>query len=276
MNRNNIYISIITLSKNDNKNFSRTLKSIISQKKEIKIEWLIIDGSGYKTQEKKKKLIKKFFDKYQKNNIYLNFINSKKEGIFGIYPCMNYGKKIAIGKFIIFLNSGDVFFEKNSLEILIKNSLYIDQDYSFIFGQANNVASKNISWFFPGNKLKNIKKWLRFFEPNHQSMMISKKLADSYDFSTNQDSLSDGYWKRQIINNAIDIVYIKTPIVKFFFDGVSTLKPSKKKFTKIIKNKNISILRKFVFLVKYVFPKNLFFIYHFMQKYKSILIDLIF
>ena len=276
MYRDNIYISVITLSKNDNKKFLRTLKSMISQKKELKIEWLIIDGSSYKNQDKKKKLIKKLFDKEKQNNIFLNFINSKRIGIYGIYPCMNYGKKIALGKYILFLNSGDIFFNNFSLDTLLKNSIDVASNSSFIFGQANIIASNKLQWFFPGNKLKNIDKWLRFFEPNHQSMMISKKLSNNYEFKTNYDSIADGYWKRQIINNATDIIYIKTPIVKFFFDGISTEKPSKRKIKEIIKNKNISILRKFIFLIRYAFPENLFFLYHLMQKYKSLLIDFIF
>ena len=276
MNRDDFYISIITLSKNDNKKFLRTLKSIISQKKEVKIEWIIIDGSSYTTQNKKKKLIRNFFDKDKQNNIYLNFINSREKGIYGIYPCMNYGKKIALGKYIIFLNSGDIFFNNNSLKILIASSLDADPNNSFIFGQANNIATSKINWLFPGNNLKNIKNWLKFFEPNHQSMMISKKLANRHEFKIDYDSISDGYWKRQIINNALDIVYIKTPIVKFFFDGVSTIKPSQKKIMEIIKNEKISIIRKLTFLVRYALPENLYFIYHLMQKYKSILIDLIF
>ncbi len=276
MNGDDFYISIITLSKNDNKKFLRTLKSIISQKIEVKIEWIIIDGSRYTTQNKKKKLIRNFFEKDKQNNIYLNFINSREKGIYGIYPCMNYGKKIALGKYIIFLNSGDIFFNNNSLKILIESSLDADPNNSFIFGQANNIATKKINWLFPGNNLKNINNWLRFFEPNHQSMMISKKLANRYEFKINYDSISDGYWKRQIINNALDIIYIKTPIVKFFFDGVSTIKPSQKKIMDIIKNEKISIIRKLIFLVKYALPENLYFLYHLMQKYKSILVDIIF
>ncbi len=272
----NFYISIITLSKNDNQKFLRTLNSILSQIKEYKIEWILVDGSNFKNQEKKIKLIKKLFDKSKEENISLKYINSKKMGIVGIYPCMNYAKKIARGKYIMFLNSGDIFFKNNSLKIIIENSRDIDPNNSLIFGQANNVASSKINWLFPGNKLKNIQKWLRFFEPNHQSMIISKSLANNYEFSINYNSISDGYWKRQIINNAIDIIYIKTPIVKFFFDGVSTLKPSKQLTIDIIKNKKISVLRKLIFIVKYLLPENLFFIYHKLQKYKSLMIDFIF
>ena len=274
--KNNTYISIITLSKNNNKEFSRTMKSIFSQKNIINMEWLIIDGSDEETQKSKKILIKKITTNNDKKNILIKHINAVKHGVYGIYPCMNFGKKISEGKFIIFLNSGDEFFNDYSLQILSKNSLKANNHKSLIFGQANIIASKRINWFFPGQKLKNIERWLNLFEPNHQSMMISRELADTYDFSLKHSLISDGNWKRKIINCASEIIYINEPTVKFYLDGASSSKPSKNLLAEIIKNKNISIVRKFIFLVKYFIPKNFFVLYHLMQKYKSIFVDLIF
>ena len=46
MLQNNIHLTIITLTKNDEIKFLRTLKSISSQKINTKVEWLIIDGSS--------------------------------------------------------------------------------------------------------------------------------------------------------------------------------------------------------------------------------------
>ena len=52
---NDIDISIITLKKNDEKKFNRTVESVISQKKDFQIEWIIVDGSDAKMQKNKKK-----------------------------------------------------------------------------------------------------------------------------------------------------------------------------------------------------------------------------
>ncbi len=274
--KKNIYLTIITLTKNNNKEFSRTMKSIFSQKNKINIEWLIIDGSNKDIQKSRREFIKKIARNKYKKNIIIKHINSVKNKVHGIYPCMNYGKKISEGKFIIFLNSGDEFFNDYSLQILLKNSLNVDASYSLIFGQAHIIASKKINWLFPGKRLTNISAWLNYFEPNHQSMMISKELADRYDFSLNHSLISDGNWKKRIINYAKNIVYINNPIVKFYLDGASSTKPTKKLLLEIIKNKNISFFRKFVFIVKYYLPKNFFKLYHLMQKYKCIFIDLVF
>ena len=105
------------------------------------------------------------------------------------------------------MNSGDIFFNNDTLEIIFNNSLNIDHEKGFIFGQANIISPNNINWCFPGKRLKDIEKWLQFFEPNHQSMITSNYLAKKYDFPLHFDQIGDGYWKREIIKNANDIVY---------------------------------------------------------------------
>ena len=106
-------------------------------------------------------------------------------------------------------------------------------------------------------------------------MLISNKLANEYNFSTKYNIISDGYWKRKIIRKASKVVYIKKPLVKFFLDGVSSTKPSKDILKNLIKNRNISILRKIIFIIKYFFPTKFFSLYYLMQKYKSYIFDLL-
>ena len=274
MTINCIQISIITLTKNNCSNFLKTLKSIKSQNIKYNIEWLIIDGSKEEKLNKNKYYIKQNLKK--ENNIFVKHINALKIKIEGIYPCMNYGKQKSRGRFIIFLNSGDTFFNKDSLNKFFNSSLSIDSSKGIIFGQAKIIANKKISWIFPSKRLKNIKLWLRFFEPNHQSMLIASKLAKSFDFPLQYNILADGYWKRKILNNASDIFYINSPLVNFFLDGVSASRPSKKLFKELMLNKNLSFRRKIIFFIKYNFPRKIFFLFYLMQKFKSNLVDLLF
>jgi len=272
---NHIQISIITLTKDDFIKFSRTLKSLKKQKINFKIEWLIIDGSEIKYQKKINTLTKKNFKKDLQSLIKIRHINSTTLVLNGIYRCMNYGKKISKGKFIIFLNSGDEFFNDKSLQILFDNSFKANTNLSIIFGQAHVISQSNLNWYFPGTKVNNIKNWLKFFEPNHQSMLISNQLASKFDFSLEHDLLADGYWKRKILKNALDIVYIKKPLVRFFLDGISSTKPSKKTLKSILGNKKIRFFRKLIFILKFLLPSKMFYFYSLMQKYKSYLFDLI-
>ena len=181
MLKSKFQISIITLTKDDNLKFLRTLRSIKKQEKTFNLEWIIIDGSSKKKYVKNKNDVKKNLNKEDK--IYIKHINSKELNINGIYPCMNYGKKVSKGKYIIFLNSGDKFYDKGSLRLFFNYSLNIDNQFGLIFGQAKIIANNKLKWFFPGKKLKNINKWLKYFEPNHQTMLISRKLANRFDFT---------------------------------------------------------------------------------------------
>ena len=49
--KNKIYLSIITLSKNDNKNFQEPLKAYFLKRTSNNIELLIIDGSNKNNQK---------------------------------------------------------------------------------------------------------------------------------------------------------------------------------------------------------------------------------
>tara|TARA_B100001057_G_scaffold418096_1_gene437130 strand:- start:209 stop:532 length:324 start_codon:yes stop_codon:yes gene_type:complete len=106
-------------------------------------------------------------------------------------------------------------------------------------------------------------------------MLISRDLANQFNFPTQYNIIGDGYWKRNILRKASKVIYIKTPLIKFFLDGVSSTKPSKKILKELIKNKNISICRKIIFTTKYFFPRRFFSLYYLMQKYKSYLFDLL-
>ena len=275
MIKNNIQISIITLTKNNKIALLKTLKSIKSQQRDFLIEFIIIDGSNKNQFIKNKTLINRNFIKQNQKKILISHISSEDIFLKGIYPCMNYGKKIAKGKFIIFLNSGDMFFNNLSLQTLFKNSLYLDSKYGLIFGQAKIISPTNISWDFPGKKLENFERWLKIFEPNHQSMLVANPLANKYDFPLNVNSLADGYWKRNIINNSSEVIYIKTPIVKFFLDGVSSSKPSREFLIRIVMNKDISLFRKFTFVIKYILPLRFFDLYYLTQKLKSLIADIL-
>ena len=274
MFKDNIQISIITLTKNDINKFIKTLHSINTQTQKVEIEWLIIDGS---TNSKDIELtIYKELKNNFSNSFFIRHIQSNKLNLNGIYPSMNYAKKISRGDFIIFLNSGDEFYESNSLEKLFKYSKTITTKSSLIFGQANIISPNKLKWNFPDKKLRNIVLWLKFFEPNHQAMLISRKLSNDFDFSEKYGLVADGYWKRKILENAEEIIYLNYPVSKFYLDGVSSIKPTKLNLTKIISNKNISPLRKLIFIVKFLVPSNLFFFYNYFQKLKSDVVNLIF
>ena len=107
-------------------------------------------------------------------------------------------------------------------------------------------------------------------------MLVTSKLAKKFIFNENCRVIADGLWKRKIIQNAESFVYLKTPVITFYLDGVSNMKPLLKIGIEQIKNKEVSLLRKIIIIFKLLLPKKIYNFYPYFQKYKSLLIDFIF
>ena len=100
-------ISIIIVSLNTKVDFLKTLKSIKKQTYK-NYEIVIVDGVSNDGTIKEIKKLKK------KN---IKYIIEKDKGI---YDAMNKGIKISKGKWLIFMNSGDNFINKNILKKISK------------------------------------------------------------------------------------------------------------------------------------------------------------
>lgn len=117
--KKNPLVSIITVVKNDEKYLQETIESIINQSYK-NFEYIIIDG---KSIDNTLKIIKK-------NDKHIDFWISENDE--GIYDAFNKGQDLARGKFIVFVNSGD---------LLTRNAIKMFNDYyrknpniDFLFG----------------------------------------------------------------------------------------------------------------------------------------------
>ena len=110
--------TIIIVSLNTKKKFLKTINSV--KKQEYKnYEMIIVDG------ESKDGTIKEIKKLESKN---IKYIIEKDKGI---YDAMNKGIKLSRGKWLIFMNSGDNFVNKNILKKLSKKNF---SDQNIIFG----------------------------------------------------------------------------------------------------------------------------------------------
>ena len=271
-------ISIITLTKNDELGFQISAKSIYDQKFKGVIEWLIIDGS-------KKTIFKKNFiyitNLYEKNNsnsekIKISHIDMTEIGVNGIYQCMNYGLGIFLGKSVIFMNGGDSFYNSRSLKRLIQPLINNNFNKSVSFGQSQIVSKIGIDWLFPGDNLSNIKRWLKFFEPNHQTFIVTRDLALNSNFIVESKISADKFWKRKMIDIAENIFFIASPVGKFYLEGYSSKRPNLKILKSQLDDKYISNLRKIIVFLKFLIPPILYKYFPYLMKIKSKIIDNIF
>ncbi len=110
--------SIVTINYNNSIGLTRTIESVISQTY-LGIEYILIDGAS---TDDSLLIVESY-----KNKISMCISEPDK----GVYDAMNKGWKIAKGKFVLFLNSGDIFANSHVISNVYK---MIDKSADIVYG----------------------------------------------------------------------------------------------------------------------------------------------
>ncbi len=184
------FLSVIIVSLNTKKDFLRTLKSCLNQNKK-NIEIIVIDG----------KSIDGTIDeilKYKKK-IFKILIQKDK----GIYDAMNKGIKLAKGSWIIFMNSGDIFYNKNVTKKLSSFCAKYKNDNKIIFGNTI-LVDKYDNYQLKGNYFRKNTILMPFC---HQSSIVNSDVIKKKLFNTKFHYASDfNFFLNCYLNN---IKYVK-------------------------------------------------------------------
>lgn len=165
--------SIVVISLNTKSEFLKTIRTIKKQNYN-KYEIIVIDGKSIDgTVEEIKKLGK---------NISSKIIEKDK----GIYDAMNKGIRLAKGSWIIFMNSGDIFYNENLLKKLSKVCLNF-KDNQIIFGNTI-IDNGHINYQVFGNYFRKNTVVMPFC---HQSSVIKSSLLKKHLFDLNYTLSSD-------------------------------------------------------------------------------------
>jgi len=120
-------ISIITINLNNLDGLRKTIQSVLEQTYK-NIDWIIIDGGS---TDGSRELIEQNADRFA------YWVSEPDEGI---YNAMNKGIRMANGKYVQFLNSGDSLWDKNILERVFAK----DYEADILFGDCNLVENGEV------------------------------------------------------------------------------------------------------------------------------------
>ena len=163
--------SIIVVSLNTKYQFLKTINSVTNQTYK-KYEVIIVDGKSTDGTINEIKKIK---------NKKFQFIIDKDKGI---YDAMNKGVSKCSGKWVIFLNSGDMFFNKNVLKKISKKKI---SQADILFGDTI-IQNK---YFNYNSKAKTFTKETFLMPFCHQSSLVKRNLLMKYRFDLKYKISSD-------------------------------------------------------------------------------------
>jgi len=206
-------LSIITINYNKGEGLIKTVNSVLNQSFSD-FEYIVIDGNSDDGSVE-----------------FLESIDAKcfryiSEPDFGIYNAMNKGIKVAQGEYLLFLNSGDYFYENSTLQEVIPS---LQSNTDIYYGDIKKKKGNRLSTKTYPEKLR-----LSFFYTGalcHQSTFIKKELFFKY-FLYNEDYKIMSDWEFfifTICKENVSYQHLDRIICVYDFSGIS----SDKKFTDI-------------------------------------------
>ena len=196
-------ISIVTINYNNLEGLKRTQESIACQTYKD-YEWIVVDGGSTDGS-------KEFIEKHSNE---MSFWCSEKDG--GVYNAQNKGTKHASGDYVIYMNSGDTFYDAHVLEDI------------FMDFQTEDVLYGDWTQVFPNGKEKNLEPspnadYLFFLTDNicHQAMFIKTQLLKESPYDESYKLYADWAKWAELSYKDKSFKYFHRMICNFMMGGIS-------------------------------------------------------
>lgn len=204
----NPILSVITIVYNNVTDIERTMLSVLNQTYSG-IEYIVVDGlSSDGTID----IISKYKDRIAK------FIIEKDEGI---YDAMNKGLALATGDYVIFMNSGDEFYDAETVAAVFASA----DDADIYYGETEMIDSTGQSLGQRRHKAPKQFTWKDFklgMSISHQAIYITRSLIEPYDRRYHLSADID--WIIRAAKKAKKIVNVNRYVAKYLVGGMSKTK----------------------------------------------------
>lgn len=173
MSVKNIKVTVVTVTFNASESIESTIQSVLMQAYD-NIEYIIIDGNS---TDGTLNIIEKYRDRIDKVLVEVDS---------GIYDAMNKALSMASGDFIIFLNSGDRFFENFTISSIVANITDLNTIY---YGNAIFVDRDKCIARFYGGKFNKCR--LCLCNICHQTIFYPKAVYQRYRYELKYKIFAD-------------------------------------------------------------------------------------
>lgn len=201
-------LSVITVVYNNARDIERTMRSVLNQTYR-QIEYIIIDGAS---TDGTLDIIKRYETRIAK---------MVSEPDKGIYDAMNKGLKLATGDYVIFMNSGDEFYDHNTVAKVFAAA----DDADIYYGETEMINDELQSLGQRRHKAPDNFNWRSFkygMSVSHQAIYVRRDLADLYD--PKYQLSADIDWIIRAAKKAKKIVKVDGYVAKYLVGGMSKAK----------------------------------------------------
>jgi glycosyltransferase involved in cell wall biosynthesis len=198
-------LSIITIVYNNVAHIERTMLSVLNQTYS-NIEYIIVDGAS---TDGTLDIVNKYQDRISK------LISEKDEGI---YDAMNKGLVASTGDYVLFMNSGDELYSKDTVAQVFASAnnadIYYGETEMFnsggkSLGQRRHKAPANFSW----------RSFKYGMSVSHQAIYVKRSIAEP--FNRKYQLSSDIDWILNAAKKAKSIVNTHQYVAKYLVGGMS-------------------------------------------------------
>jgi len=201
-------LTVITIVYNNVRDIERTMLSVLGQTYG-NIEYIIIDGLS---NDGTLQVIGKYKNRISK------FISEKDKGI---YDAMNKGLAIATGDYVIFMNSGDEFYDAGTVTAVFASA----NDADIYYGETEMIDDAGQSLGQRRHKAPAKFTWRGFkygMSISHQAIYIKRALTEPYD--SRYQLSADIDWIIRAAKKAKIIVNVNRYVAKYLVGGMSKKK----------------------------------------------------
>lgn len=173
-------LTIITVCFQARGQLHKTMESILCQTW-TRLEYLVIDGGS---DDGTKELLAQSAGRFNDVDIPFRFLSEPDQGI---YDAMNKGSRMAEGKWLLFLNAGDLLARKDTLERVFAD---VSEDAEILYGDAL-CTYQGKTKRYQALPLDHLRYEMAFC---HQSAFILKELAMALPYDTSYKVCADHHF----------------------------------------------------------------------------------
>lgn len=201
-----IKFSVVTVVLNDLEGLKKTRESLVGQDYQ-NFEWIVWDGES---SDNTLHFLQSMQDEVK--------WKSKKDS--GIYDAMNQGVSMASGDYVVFMNAGDVFFDKETLAKVAKVLAECDQSADVLFGGAMLNFSSSGRCVYRPPRISESTLW-HGLPANHQATYYRKVLLNHTSYDLKYSLCGDYYLAAMLMHSGAHAVYLDEPLAIFEVGGQS-------------------------------------------------------